>query len=208
MISGSTPSLKFKGAVGVDDKTEKKFTPDDIGKVNSENRDIIKTQYQAGKTAFERGEYRQSVQHLEKASSLVARNSRLGGEVQIWLVTAYEAAGQRTEAIALLKQLFHHPDPEISKQSRRLLYIMEAPQLSRRPEWLSEIPDLTALAESQAEFRGASNVKPANTTPRKRPEPELEPVDLSKVNTQDNRFIWVALIAIILTLGSLAWWSL
>ena len=51
--------------------------------VNSETLEIVKAEYQAGKAAFERGQYRNSVQHLEKASDLVARNSRLGGEVQI-----------------------------------------------------------------------------------------------------------------------------
>jgi hypothetical protein len=173
--------------------------------VNSETQDLIKTEYQTGTAAFERGDYRQSVQHLEKANSLVTRNSRLGGEIQIWLVTAYEAAGKTTEAIALCKQLRHHPDPQTSKQSRRLLYIMEAPQLSRRPEWLTEIPDLTTLADSEAEFRRGSNLKGATKTPQKRPEPE--PIDLSQVNTKDNLFIWVALIAIGLTLGGLAWFS-
>jgi hypothetical protein len=35
-----------------------------------------------------------------------------------------------------------------------------------------------------------------------------EPVDLTQVNTRDNRFIWVALITIGLTLGGLIWWNL
>ncbi|MGA9380278.1 MAG: hypothetical protein WBV73_16055, partial [Phormidium sp.] len=34
-----------------------------------------------------------------------------------------------------------------------------------------------------------------------------EPVDLSQVNTKDNRFIWVALIAIVLILSGLVWWG-
>lgn len=174
--------------------------------MSSENRDKAKIEYQAGKAAFERGDYRQSVEYLEKASALVVRNSRLGGEVQMWLVTAYEAAGQRTEAIALCKQLKRHPDPETNKQSRNLLYILEAPQLERRPEWLTEIPDLTAVSESEHKFRQGSGVKRANPLPTKRI--EAEPIDLSQVNTKDNRFIWVALIAISLILGGLVWSSL
>ena len=172
--------------------------------MSPENLEIAKAEYQAGKQAFECGEYRQSVQHLEKASSLVARNSRLGGEVQIWLVTAYEAAGQRPEAIALCNQLIRHPDTETRKQVRRLRYILEAPKLETRPEWLIEIPDLAALAESDPQDRRGTGA-PTPKKPQKRS--QTEPIDLSQVNTRDNAFIWIALIAIALILGGLLWFS-
>jgi tetratricopeptide (TPR) repeat protein len=169
--------------------------------VSLDNPEKFHIEYEAGKAAFERGEYRQAVQHLEAATALVTPNSRQGGEVNIWLITAYEAADQRTEAIALCQQLRRHPDLTTRKQSKRLLYILEAPQLTRRPEWLTEIPDLTGLADGEDKFRqggAATNIKPSS---RKRSEPE--PIDLSQVNTKDNRFIWVALGAIALTLGGL-----
>ena len=57
-------------------------------------------EYQSGKAAFERGEYRASIEHLSTARNLVNLSSGLGGEVQMWLVMAYEAAGQKAEAIA------------------------------------------------------------------------------------------------------------
>ena len=169
----------------------------------SSNLEVIKTEYQAGKAAFERGQYRESVQHLEKASVLVARNSRLGGEVQIWLVTAYEATGQTTEAIALCQQLSHHPHSETSKQGKRLLYILQAPQLQRPAEWLTQIPDLGTLADNDAKIRLSSGT---GTIPTPQ-SPTPEPVDLSQVNTGDNRFTLVALIALALTLGGLVWWN-
>lgn len=172
--------------------------------VNSETLEIVKAEYQAGKAAFERGQYRNSVQHLEKASTLVARNSRLGGEVQIWLVTAYEAAGQTQEAIALCEQLKRHPHSEISKQGRDLLYILQAPQLKRPAEWMTQIPDLGTIADNSAPPR--LNLRNSNTqrSPQQQPLPE----DLSQINTRDNRFIWAALIAIGLTIGGLIWWNL
>jgi len=173
--------------------------------VSSETLDIVKAEYQAGKAAFERGQYRQSVQHLEKASALVARNSRLGGEVQIWLVTAYEAAGQRQEAIALCEQLKRHPDPETSKQGRRLLYILQAPQLQRPAEWLTQIPDLGAVADNDAQTRLSAKTTNSNLSQQQQPVPQ--PEDLSQLNTKDNRFIWVALITIGLTLAGLVWWN-
>ncbi|MDX2215416.1 MAG: hypothetical protein SFY66_19290 [Oculatellaceae cyanobacterium bins.114] len=174
---------------------------------STETLELVKAHYQSGKAAFERGAYRQSVQALEKAASLVNRTSRLGGEIQIWLVTAYEAAEQREEAIALCEKLTRHPDHDTRKQGSRLLYILKAPRLKTRPEWLTQIPDLAALDISERDTKGAYT--PAKRPPRPRPsvEPNLEPIDLSQVNTKDNRFIWVALIAIALIFGSLLWLS-
>lgn len=160
--------------------------------------------YQAGKIAFERGRYREAVQNLVKASALATPNSRLGGEVQIWLVTAYEAAGQPESAIALCRQLSRHPDPETRKQSRRLLYILEAPQLNLRPEWSSQIPDLSSVTDSDPrEFQGhaATTARPA------RQAAPPKPVDLNQVNTQDNQFLWLALLTLVLIIGGLAWFS-
>lgn len=165
----------------------------------TESLEIATKEYQAGIAAFERGQYRESVDRLQKASALTTGNSRLGGKIQIWLVTAYEAAGQRTEAIALCEQLKQHPDSETSKQGKRLLYIMQAPQLKRPTEWMTQIPDLAAIADNESQVRiGSGNNKP------KQP-PQTEFVDLSQVNTQDNRFIWVSLIAIGLTIIGLLW---
>lgn len=170
---------------------------------NVTDLEIVRTEYQAGKAAFERGQYRESVQHLEKASALVKSASRLGGEIQIWLVTAYEAAGRISEAIALCEQLLRHPDSETSKQGRRLLYIMQAPQLKRPTEWLTQIPDLGTLPDNDAQIRLGSRATSSKGLPPQQP----EPVELSGVNTRDNRFIWVALVAIGLTLGGLVLWN-
>lgn len=170
--------------------------------MTSESLEIVRREYQLGKTAFESGQYRQSMVHLEKAAALVDRNSRLGGEVQIWLVTAYEAAGKREEAIALCQQLEHHPSWETRKQGSRLRYILEAPQLNRRPEWLTEIPDLASVSESDLKYRRGAGVSKLKKSPSRNVESD---VDLTQVNTRDNRFIWVALIVASLTIGGLLW---
>ena len=163
--------------------------------MSSEDQEKFRIEYQAGKAAFEAGEYRISVQRLEAAVALVNCNSRLGGEVQIWLVTAYQAKGQTPEAIALCRQLSKHPDLETRKQSKNLLYILEAPQLQRRAEWLTEIPDLARLPDSDLrDRRGSGNVATANRNSKVQQEPE--PIDPSQINTKDNQFIWVALFAI------------
>jgi len=44
-------------------------------------------------------------------------------------------------------------------------------------------------------------------TSKRHQQQKPEPLDISQVNTRDNRFIWAALIAIALTLAGLIWWS-
>jgi hypothetical protein len=169
--------------------------------VVADKQEQFQIEYQTGKYAFERGQYRLSVQHLEKASQLVALRTCQGGEVQIWLVTAYQAANQLSEARTLCRQLTTHPHLEIRKQGKRLLYILEAPQLKRPPEWMSEIPDLSKAPESKDQYlRGSGTVKKTST-------PAPKPIDLSQVNTKDNQFIWVALLLVLLILGGTIWLS-
>ncbi|MBV8886146.1 MAG: tetratricopeptide repeat protein [Chroococcidiopsidaceae cyanobacterium CP_BM_RX_35] len=171
----------------------------------SSDLETVSTEYQAGKAAFERGRYREAVQHLEKASALVTRNSRLGGEIQIWLIMAYEASGRISDAIALCEQIKRHPDLETRKQGDQLLYILQAPRLKRPTEWLTQIPDLGALPDNESQTRLGGGTAASQSLPKQPPPPE--PIDLTQVNTRDNRFIWVTLLALGLTLAGLSWWN-
>ncbi|MGB7518708.1 MAG: tetratricopeptide repeat protein, partial [Spirulinaceae cyanobacterium] len=103
-----------------------------------ENQEKLQAELQAGKKALERGEYRLSIKHLETARELTRFGTRLGGEVGIWLMSAYQAANQLDQAIALGQKLAKHPFQEVAQQSKRLLYIIQAPQLVRPREWMSE----------------------------------------------------------------------
>lgn len=176
--------------------------------MSSENLELFETEYKAGKHAFERGQYRKSVQHLETAGENIDLNSRFGGELQIWLVTAYQAAGKLQEATALCRQLTRHPRLQTRQQAKRILVILEAPVLRTRPEWLTQIPDLGALSESDAkERRGSAMVSQVKPPPPKQKTLKLEVVDPTKVNTKDNQFVWVALVLVILTFSGLIWFS-
>ena len=155
--------------------------------------------YDTGKIALERGDYRLSVENLEKALELISAGSLLGGEVQIWLVTAYQAVGQQEEAIALCEQLTAHPQFKIRDKASDVLYIMKAPRLERPPEWMVEIPDLATTETGNPQYLATKATK-GNKIKRNRVTPE---VDLSQVDTKDNQFIGIALIVIILSLGSL-----
>jgi hypothetical protein len=161
------------------------------------------TDYQSGQIAFERGEYRQAVGYFVAAIAQVPPNTQIGGEVQIWLATAFEATGQISEAKALCHKLSNHPNLDTRQASKRMLYIMQAPELTRRDEWLIKIPDLTHIEDAEGNF--AVNNTP--TLPSKAKERSLDeiyaPVDLSQINTQDNGFISISLILTILTLVGL-----
>ncbi len=156
--------------------------------------------YQAGQSAFERGEYRQAVSYFVAAMAKVQPNTRIGGEVQIWLVTAYEAAGAVAEATALCQKLLNHPNLDTRQASKRMLYIMQAPELVRRDEWLTKIPDLTHLEDGDGK-PGVNNAPSLPLLAKKRSlEERYAPVDLSQVNTQDHNFTAIALILTIMTL--------
>lgn len=171
-----------------------------------ENSEVAKVEYAYGQTAFERGNYRQSIQHLEAAVGLASQITPLGGEIQLWLVSAYAAAERHEEAIALCEKLSRHPDLETRKQSSQLLYILQAPKLRARPEWLTQIPDLGAVTEENNQaFKG--RIRYTQTSKGKSQQSSFapEPIDYSQINTQDNHFIWIALIGTGLIIGSLVW---
>ncbi|MGB3613949.1 MAG: tetratricopeptide repeat protein [Elainellaceae cyanobacterium] len=170
----------------------------------TEQQAIARQQYGLGKSAFERGQYRQAVQHFEKAASLVGKISPFSGEVQIWLVTAYQARGQMEDAVSLCRRITHHPDYITAKQARRLLYILEAPKLKSRPEWMTSIPDLSQIEDGGGSNQGISRQQPPKRSRQPKPKPKPEPVDLSQVNTADNGFVWLGLGLTVLLAGSLA----
>ncbi|ACK68258.1 conserved hypothetical protein [Rippkaea orientalis PCC 8801] len=169
--------------------------------MSSETQEEFELKYQVGQELLERGQYRLSVETLEEARELVNLSSRLGGEVQMWLVTAYQAAGRLEDAIALCEALTRHPNGEIRKQSQGVLYILRAPKLKRPEEWMVKIPTAEGEVSNKPQYISS---KPINK-PSDKPSLELE--DLSKINTQDNYFIWVALGFLLLLLGGTFWFA-
>ena len=156
--------------------------------VTSFSQTEFEQKYQTGKLAFERGRYRLSIEHLEQACQLISPYSLLGGEVKMWLINAYQAAGDSEKAIQLCQELSTHPHGETKRQALKLLYIIKAPKLERPREWMTEIPDLNNTSVSSSKYRQASNPN------RKiKPKPQIELVDLTTVNTKDNQFIWLSL---------------
>ncbi|MBF2098699.1 MAG: tetratricopeptide repeat protein [Gloeomargaritaceae cyanobacterium C42_A2020_066] len=162
---------------------------------------LIDHHFQAGRRAFEQGRYSEAIRELERAADLGDRRSRLGGEVQLWLVTAYEAAGRRAEALALCRQLAQHPQRDIRQQSQRVAYILEAPQLRRHPEWLSQIPDLTRLEDRPSPPPISGRPLPRTPAPL---EMDLNPPPPRPAGPEV-RFVLLTLGLLTAILGWLAW---
>jgi tetratricopeptide (TPR) repeat protein len=176
--------------------------------MTEDTRDRAKTQYTYGQSAFERGSYREAVEFFEEAVKLAKAATPLGGEIQTWLVNAYSAVGRQQDAIALCQVLARHPDLETRKQGKNLLYILQAPQLKRPTNWMTQIPDLESISAETGQSLGSSIYSgAAKTAPRPRPKAEEPPIDPSQINRKDNGFFWVALVGVALVLGGLLWLS-
>jgi tetratricopeptide (TPR) repeat protein len=149
--------------------------------------------YQEGLRAMESGRYREAVAALESARV----NRPNDPQVKLWLVMAYEANQQRELARDLCRELTSHPDPQIRQQSQRVLYILEAPQLRRRAEWLNQIPLMTDESPPGVTFRQRQS-KPS---PPAVASPPAEP------RVEQNHFISLALVGFLLALLLWAGWG-
>jgi tetratricopeptide (TPR) repeat protein len=175
--------------------------------MTADSLDLAKSQYAYGQDAFERGNYRQAVGHFEQARDLAKAATPLGGEIQTWLVNAYSAVGRQNDAIALCEILTRHPDLEIRKQAKNLLYILQAPQLKRPGNWMSKIPDLGVIADEGNAASRMTQAVGSMSAPKAKPQPDPQPLDPSQINSQDNGFLWLALVGMALVLGGLWWLS-
>lgn len=175
---------------------------------NDEKKELARTFYEAGKAAFEAGEYRQAISLLEKAIALIPKTSILSGEAGIWLVMAQDAGGHHDDAVSLCSQLAKHPHFETAQQGKRLLYILKAPKLQTRPEWKTEIPDLSRMEEGDRVPSKLANYPRKKKKKKKQDDLiDLEPIDWSQIDTKDNQFVGIALGVILLCLGLWGWLS-
>jgi len=185
-----------------DKQTPEKLAPE----TPSDAKELARTFYQAGKAAFEAEQYRQSISLLEKAIAIVPKTSMLSGEAGIWLVMAQDAGGRHDDAVALCSKLAKHPHSDTAQQGRRLLYILKAPKLQVKPEWKTEIPDLSQIADGDRPLTTLNSYTPVprKRKPRKKEPEDLEPIDWSQIDTADNQFISIAILVIVLLVAGWA----
>ena len=155
-----------------------------------------------GKAAFEAGLYREAIELLRQGEGVQgeARSMATDGELKTWLVMAYEASGDRSAALNLCRIVSRHPHGQTRDQGKRLLYILEAPKLKMKSEWLVEIPDLSHLENSDDR---AWTPPPINLSPPPKLRPTQpkgyvipEPTDPTTVNMGDERSVFWLLGAV------------
>lgn len=166
-----------------------------------------------GKTAFEAGFYQDAIALLRQGEATPAedRSMAVDGELKIWLVMAYEASGRRSAALNLCRIVSRHPHGQTRDQGKRLLYILEAPKLKMKSEWLVEIPDLSHLESTDDR---AWTPPPINLAPPPKLRPTQpkgyvipEPTDPTTVNMGDERSVFWLLGAVGLILVILGFYA-
>ncbi|WP_019500966.1 tetratricopeptide repeat protein [Pseudanabaena sp. PCC 6802] len=178
---------------------------DNPGSTEKPDRELYQELYQAGVRSFERGNYQQAIAQFQQALDGVNAKTKIGGEIQVWLANAYDAAGNSTEAIALCRSLKTHSDRDVRKSANYVLGILSAPKLSNLKDATSKIPSLKGL-DDQISSRplGVSGSK----LPQAKPENQLptgSSLDTQTSQQEQNRFLW---IAIVITLAGLVVWAI
>ncbi len=165
------------------------------------NQEKFNQFYLLGKEALDKGFYRQSLDYFTQAQEFIPENTHQGGDLQIWLITAYQALGKDQEAIALCQKLTTHPNFTIKKQAKDLLFILQAPRLQRPKEWMSEIPDLSKVAEEKNKFSAVTMPKKTNS------KSSINSLNEHKINlentSKENNFLGFALIILLLIILAL-----
>jgi tetratricopeptide (TPR) repeat protein len=156
---------------------------------------------------FERGNYGIASGQLEQALALVNPKTKLGGEIQIWLVNAYEAGGRSSEAIELCRQLVKHVDSDVRQSAKYVLGIISAPRLAQREGLVSSIPSLEEMEladpRDRISFRAQQQAKSRLQSPTNQPELDLSIPAQPTITPNSDRFM-VVIIAI-LCLGLAVW---
>jgi outer membrane protein assembly factor BamD (BamD/ComL family) len=153
--------------------------------------------YQEAVSNFESGNYQQAIALLERARALAILDSRLGGDILVWLANSYDAIGKTEEAIAMCRSLKKHPVGDVRKSAKYMLGILTAPPLSKLEGVTSEVPILESPDTYQS--KPVARKTSQNTKDQK----PFREVSLEKPNTDNsnsiNNFLWVA-IAIFLVI--------
>ena len=153
--------------------------------------------YQEAVSNFESGNYQQAIALLERARALAILESRLGGDILIWLANSYDAIGKTEEATAMCRSLKKHPVGDIRKSAKYMLGILTAPPLSKLEGVTSEVP----ILESPDTYQSKPVAR--KTSQNSKDQKPFREVSLEKPNTDNsksiNDFLWVA-IAIFLAI--------
>jgi tetratricopeptide (TPR) repeat protein len=159
--------------------------------------------YQAGVRSFEHGDYKQAIAHFQQALNGVNAGTKIGGEIQVWLANAYDAAGNPTEAIALCRSLKKHSDRDVRKSASYVLGILSAPKLNTLKDANSKIPSLKGLDDQTLSRSIGSSGAKSDRAKSENQSSTRSSIDVQKSQREQNLFLGMA-ISIILA-GLVIW---
>jgi len=186
----------------------------DYGDVTGAERDALVDGFFAlGRELFSRGRYAESVTHLRKAVSFLGAGSRVGGQIELWMAQALDAAGDKNQAKKVFAKLTMHPDNDVRRVAEELLFIINAPTLALPDDAFIKIPVGGVLDPNQGSYIGSRDTSTAPLTSR---EPEKyslewyeqrEPEPPGDAKTLE-RFLLVSAVAMFLLLCTFAIWPM
>lgn len=106
--------------------------------------DAQATDLSAARRALERGEYGRVLALLEPLAEHHPPRTPQGSELRLLMVTALMGQGESERAAECCRSLCNSVDPELRARARELLFVLEAPALSRPREWSLTLPDLAS----------------------------------------------------------------
>lgn len=106
--------------------------------------DLQAVDLSAARLALERGEYGRVLSLLEPLADRHPPRTPIGSELRLLIVTALMGQGESERAADCCRSLLNSVDPELRARARDLLYVLEAPALSRPREWSLTLPDLAS----------------------------------------------------------------
>eukprot|EP00172_Hildenbrandia_rubra_P000845 Plantae.Rhodophyta-Hildenbrandia_rubra.ctg14828.p1 GENE.Plantae.Rhodophyta-Hildenbrandia_rubra.ctg14828~~Plantae.Rhodophyta-Hildenbrandia_rubra.ctg14828.p1 ORF type:complete len:370 (+),score=69.01 Plantae.Rhodophyta-Hildenbrandia_rubra.ctg14828:1140-2249(+) len=111
-----------------------------------------KALFDEGMREFVRGSYPKAAACFQRAVIYADISTREGGEYQLWLAQSWDAAGDKTKALAALSLLATHGDGDVRKVGEELKFIMSAPRLKCDRNSFLEIPEFSETPSSHTEY--------------------------------------------------------
>ena len=119
--------------------------------------------------ALERGDYRQVLQQLEPLAAQLPVSLRQGAELRLLMATAHQGLGQNDRAISCSRAAGNCADPQLRRQAKALLAVLEAPELQIGADRLVQLPPLGEMPSLEGMARGSlarrRRLKPAPPPP-------------------------------------------
>ena len=113
----------------------------------------IASAIKAVEAALEKGDYNFCIKVLDPLLINYSEETEIGGQLRLFIITAYMGKGEEKKAINICKTLMHNKKESVRQQAKQLLSILDAPHLPRPSNWSVEIPKIEMEPSIKSSFR-------------------------------------------------------